>query len=53
MASKAKDVTSSPCECVGEGETVAAAARKLADMDVARELDEAKVGKTVEAISSS
>lgn len=34
MASKAKDMMSSPCECVDEGETVAAAAKRLADLDV-------------------
>jgi CBS domain-containing protein len=34
MSKKAKDVMSSPCECIGEGETVEAAARKLADLNV-------------------
>jgi CBS domain-containing protein len=34
MSKTAKEVMSSPCECVGESETVADAAKKLADMDV-------------------
>ena len=34
MATKARDVMTSPCECVGESESVAAAAKKLAEMDV-------------------
>lgn len=34
MATKAKDVMTSPCECVGETETVAAAAKKLKQLDV-------------------
>ncbi len=34
MATKAKEVMTSPCECVGENETVTVAAKKLADLDV-------------------
>jgi CBS domain-containing protein len=34
MAKKARDVMSSPAECVGEKETVAEAAKKLASLDV-------------------
>ena len=34
MSKTAKDVMTSPCECVGESETVADAAKKLSDMNV-------------------
>ena len=34
MATKARDVMTSPCECVGEKETIAAAAKRLAELDV-------------------
>lgn len=34
MSKTARDVMTSPCECVGESETVADAAKKLAEMNV-------------------
>ena len=34
MATKAKDVMTSPCECIGETETIGAAAKRLAELDV-------------------
>ena len=34
MASTAKDLMTSDCQCIGEGETVADAAVKLAELDV-------------------
>jgi CBS domain-containing protein len=34
MAKTARDIMSGGCECVGEGETVEDAARKMADLDV-------------------
>jgi CBS domain-containing protein len=34
MAKTARDIMSGGCECVGETETVEAAARKMADLDV-------------------
>ena len=34
MAKKAKDVMTSPCECVGENDSVADAAKKLSELNV-------------------
>jgi len=34
MSKKAREVMSSPCECVGENENVLEAARKLSELDV-------------------
>ena len=34
MAKKARDVMTSPAECIGEGDTVETAAKRLAELDV-------------------